>query len=156
MALESNRMDCLDFPNGFFNRLTKQHKRLTWSKFLTTYCCLGFKWLLSIFPHVFITLCLKWSWKSPFIYTRQMFWSTCLTRHDGLCTHFLTSFICFRPSLVVKGLPVCNILIESPVFVGHWQFGTEFLFLANLSFKPRMFKRWQSKRKIFLSTCPLD
>ena len=57
----------------------------------------------------------------------------------------------------VLDLPLLsNILIVSPVFVGHQQFGTEFLFLANLSFKPRMFKCWQSKRKIFLSTCPLD
>ena len=45
--------------------------------------------------------------------TRQMFQSTCSTKHGLLCTHFLTSFICFWRSVIVKGLPMCNFNCET-------------------------------------------
>ena len=43
------------------------------------------------------------------------------------------SLFCFTPSLVVKGLPMWD-LVERPIFVFR-QFGTEFLFLVNLTFR---------------------
>ena len=52
----------------------------------------------------------------PCFVTRQMFQTTSLTKHGGLFTHSLTSFISFTPSLVVKGLPKwdfsCRISVE--------------------------------------------
>ena len=56
-------------------------------------------------------------------------------KQGGLFKHFLTSFICFRPSLVVKGLPMCNFNCEPCFCQIFWQFGTEFLCLAKLSFQ---------------------
>ena len=72
----------------------------------------------------------------PCLVTRQMFWSSSLTKHSGLFTHSLTSFICFTPSLVVKGYQ-CEILVVKPVFFVRyfWKVGTEFLCLANLTFR---------------------
>ena len=68
--------------------------------------------------------------------TRQMFRSTCLTKHGRLFTRSLTSFICFTPSLVVKGLPIWDFSCET-CFVRwfNWQFGTEFLCLVKLTFR---------------------
>ena len=62
-----------------------------------------------------------------------MFRRMCLTKQGRLFKHFLTSFICFRPSLVVKGLPMCNFNCEPCFCQIFWQFGTEFLCLAKLS-----------------------
>ena len=110
-------------------------------------CRLGFFSLLPIFPHVFIALCLKWSHtfqsKQTIIssclclVTRHMFWSTCLTKHGRqfMFTHPLTSFISFTPSLIVKGLPMCNFRCETCFCQIFWQFRTGFLCLANLTFR---------------------
>ena len=67
--------------------------------------------------------------------TRQMFQSTCSTTHGLLLTHFLTSFICFWLSVIVKGLPMCNFNCETCFCQIFWPFGTEFLCFANLSFR---------------------
>ena len=48
----------------------------------------------------------------------------------------LTSFICLTPSdLVVKGLPMWDLRCETCFCQIFWQFGTEFLRLANLTFR---------------------
>ena len=51
--------------------------------------------------------------------TRQMFRSACLTKHGQLFTHFMTSFICSSPSLVVKSLLMCNFNTVRHVFVRY-------------------------------------
>ena len=71
----------------------------------------------------------------PCFVTRQMFWSTSLTKHGRLFTHSLTSFIHFTPSLVVKGLPMWDFSCETCFCQIFWQFGTEFPCLANLTFR---------------------
>ena len=73
---------------------------------------------------------------------RQMFGSTCLTKHGGLFTHFMTSFICFTRSLVVKGLPMWGFRCETCFWQLFGQFGTEFLCLANSTFRLIMLMIW--------------
>ena len=65
---------------------------------------------------------------------RQMFGSS-LTKHGGLFTHFMTSFICFTPSLIVKGLPMWDFSCETCFCQLFGQFGTGFLCLANSTFR---------------------
>ena len=71
----------------------------------------------------------------PCLVTRQMFRSTSVTKHGRLFTHSLTSFICFTPSLVVQGLPMWDFSFETCFSLIFWQVGTEFLCLANLTFR---------------------
>ena len=71
----------------------------------------------------------------PCLVTRQMFWSKSLTRHGGLFTHSLTSFICFTPSLIVRGLLMWDLSCETCFCQIFWQFGTNFLCLAYLTFR---------------------
>ena len=93
-----------------------------------------------------ISLC----YVGPCLVTRQICWNTCLTKHDRLFTHSLTSFICFTPSLVVKGLPIWDFSCET-CFVRwfNWQFGTEFLCLVKLTF--RFVEKWLIKS--FAAVC---
>ena len=65
------------------------------------------------------------------------------------------SFVLELP-LFFKGLTMCNFNCEPCFCRTFWQFGSEFLFLANLSIRSRLFKHWHSKRKMFLSICSLD
>ena len=106
-------------------------------------CCLGFL-LLSIFPHAFIAWCLKRSQKSPFNQNKPQGLasrSSVLSNQANVSKHmfdqtlllftlFLTSFICFRLSLIVKGLPMSNFNCETCFCQIFWQCGTEFLHLA--------------------------
>ena len=64
-----------------------------------------------------------------------MFQSTNLTKHSRLFTHSLTSFTCFTHSLVVKGLSMWDFGCETCFCQIFWQLGTEFLCLANLTFR---------------------
>ena len=95
-------------------------------------CCLDSS-LLSIFPHFFILLCLKCSQKSPFNQNKlQQFTlrssllsnQASVSKHmfdqnmAGFFTHFLASYVCFRPSFVVESLLMCGFNnIVRPVFV---------------------------------------
>ena len=65
------------------------------------------------------------------------------------------SFVLELP-LFLKGLTMCNFNCEPCFCRTFWQFGSEFLFLANLSIRSRLFKHRHSKRKMFLSICSLD
>ena len=67
--------------------------------------------------------------------TKQMFQSTCLTKPGGLFTHFVTSFIRFTLSLTVKGLSMWDFSCETCFCQLFAHFGTEFLGLANLTFR---------------------
>ena len=71
----------------------------------------------------------------PCLVTRQMFRSRCLTKHSELFTHFMTSFISFTPSLFVKGLSMWDFSCETWFCQLFGQFVTEFLCLANLTFR---------------------
>ena len=82
--------------------------------------------------------------------TRQMFWSTSVTKHGGLFTHSLTSFICFTPFLVLQGLPMWDFSCETCFSLIFWQVGTEFLCLANLTFR---FVVMQSIRSFASAVC---
>ena len=52
--------------------------------------------------------------------TRQMFSSTSLTKRGRLLTNSLTCFICFTPSLIVKGLPMLDFSCETCVCQIFW------------------------------------
>ena len=86
----------------------------------------------------------------PCLVTRQMFQSTSVTKHGGLFTHSLPSFICFTPSLVVQGLPVWDFSCETCFCLIFWQVGPEFLCLANVTFR---FVVMQSIRSFASSIC---
>ena len=110
---------------------------------------MGFS-LLSILPHVVIISCLKWSHKSSFnqtkhislccvppcLVTRQMFWSSSLTKHRGLFYAFLNISHLLYIFPRCKGLPKWDLSCET-CFFGQifWLVGTQFLCLAHLTFR---------------------
>ena len=107
--------------------------------------------LLSIFPHFFIVLCLKCSQKSPFNQNRPhkfalcspmlsnqaSFRSTCLTKTWWIVFTFSwhLAIVSDFPSFILDSLLMCHFNCETCFCQIFWQFGTEFLYLANLSFR---------------------
>lgn len=112
-ALESVWTGCLDFLNGFLNRLTKRHEGLTWSKFSTIVV-----WILHCYQFSLIsssyyvwnvhrnrlsikTNCSSSHYVHPCLVTRQVFRSTCLTKTWQVFLHISwhLMFVSDLPSL---------------------------------------------------------
>ena len=115
-------------------------------------CCLGLL-LLWIFPHVFIALCLKWSHKSSFNQNKPhqfVLRLSVLSKQSNVwpnmadCLHISwhLSLFCFTRSLIVKGLPMWGFSCETCFWQLFGQFGTEFLCLANSTFRLIMLMIW--------------
>ena len=110
-------------------------------------CCLGFS-LLSIFPRVFIAWRMKWSHKSSFNQSKPhqlALRSSVLSNQANVSKHkfdqtwrivytFLDIFHLFYTFPRCKRLTSLRVYSCETCFI-FWQSGTEFLCLANLTFR---------------------